>query len=115
MTKTPTCYTPNKNTPNRTYNLPSSSDKKLVDYTPPVSKLSIMNSLNYTPINPSIRKRLDKLLCYSESPDISPIIIKSSKRVSLNFQSPVRNSEGHSTKDTDKPGHSNPSIALEKQ
>ncbi|XP_029670385.1 breast cancer type 2 susceptibility protein homolog isoform X3 [Formica exsecta] len=96
---TPTHYVPGKNTPIKIYNsITPSVDKKLVDYTPPlaVPKLGTGSNPRYIASNPSIQRRLEKLQYYGEPPELSPLILRKSKRVSLNFQSPVR----ISTKDT---------------
>ncbi|KAM0731286.1 Breast cancer type 2 susceptibility protein-like protein [Formica fusca] len=114
---TPTHYVPGKNTPIKIYNsITPSVDKKLVDYTPPlaVPKLGTGSNPRYIASNPSIQRRLEKLQYYGEPPELSPLILRKSKRVSLNFQSPVR----ISTKDTSSIKESkdpNSSDASEKQ
>ncbi|XP_011691211.1 PREDICTED: breast cancer type 2 susceptibility protein-like isoform X2 [Wasmannia auropunctata] len=97
---TPTRYTTGKNTPIKIYSSTSSADKKLVDYTSPLAtpKLGVGNSSTYVASNPSIQKRLEKLQHYGEASELSPLVLKNSKRISLDFQSPIRISEILSTK-----------------
>lgn len=99
---TPTRYMAGKNTPIKMYSSTSSVDKKLVDYTSPLAtpKLGTGNSSNFIASNPAIQKRLEKLHHYGEAPELSPIIFKRSKRVSLDFRSPIRISDVNSTKET---------------
>ncbi|XP_071566622.1 uncharacterized protein [Temnothorax nylanderi] len=101
---TPTRYTPGKNTPIKIYSSTLSADKKLVDYTSPLAtpKLRTGDSSNFIASNPSIQKRLEKLQHYGEAPELSPIILKRSKRVSLDFRSPISIPNVNSTKKTSK-------------
>lgn len=104
-TRTPTRYAPDKNTPIKIYNSAPGSDKRPVDHTPPLSTprsaaTTANNSWNFTASSSSIQKRLDKLQCYGEPPELSPIIIRSSKRVFLDYRSPVRVSDASSTTNT---------------
>ncbi|XP_012059168.1 PREDICTED: breast cancer type 2 susceptibility protein homolog [Atta cephalotes] len=88
---TPTRYSASKNTPIKMYSSTSSADKKLVDYTSPLAtpKLGMDNRLSFIPSNPSIKKRLEKLQQYGEAPQLSPIILRNSKRICLDFRSPI--------------------------
>lgn len=66
------------------------SDKQFNDYVPHESVgKSLISS---QPVkSAAIRKRLEKLQCYGEPSSLSPITINnSSKRVSSEFQSPLR-------------------------
>ncbi|XP_018309744.1 uncharacterized protein [Mycetomoellerius zeteki] len=88
---TPTRYSTGKNTPIKIYTSTSSADKKLVDYTSPlaVPKLGVDNRSSFISSNPSIKKRLEKLQQYGEAPQLSPIILRNSKRICLDFRSPI--------------------------
>ncbi|XP_018352482.1 PREDICTED: breast cancer type 2 susceptibility protein homolog isoform X2 [Trachymyrmex septentrionalis] len=101
---TPTRYSAGKNTPIKMYSSTSSADKKLVDYTSPLAtpKLGVDNRSSFIfPSNPSIKKRLEKLQQYGEAPQLSPIILRNSKRICLDFQSPILSiSDVNSTKET---------------
>ncbi|XP_076646165.1 uncharacterized protein LOC143355318 [Halictus rubicundus] len=55
-----------------------------------ISERSLLN--NHSAKSAAIQKRLDRLQCYGEASNLSPIVLNSSKRVSLDFQSPVRTS-----------------------
>ncbi|XP_018059537.1 PREDICTED: breast cancer type 2 susceptibility protein homolog isoform X2 [Atta colombica] len=102
---TPTRYSAGKNTPIKMYSSTSSADKKLVDYTSPLAtpKLGMDNRLSFNPSNPSIKKRLEKLQQYGEAPQLSPIILRNSKRICLDFRSPILPiSDINSTKETTK-------------
>lgn len=92
---TPTRYGSGKNTPIKIYNSTSSVDKKLVDHASPLStpKFGAGSSSNYIASRSSIQRRLEKLQYYDEPPELSPIILKKSKRVSLDFRSPIRISD----------------------
>ncbi|XP_032670254.1 breast cancer type 2 susceptibility protein homolog isoform X2 [Odontomachus brunneus] len=99
-TRTPTRYAPDKNTPIKIYNSAPGSDKRPVDHTPSLStprSTAVNNSWSYVASSSSIQKRLDKLQYYAEPPELSPIVIRSSKRVSLDYRSPVRVSDANST------------------
>ncbi|XP_026673987.1 breast cancer type 2 susceptibility protein homolog isoform X2 [Ceratina calcarata] len=48
--------------------------------------------------SPAIQKRLERLRNSDEAPGLSPIVITSSKRVSLDFKSPLRSSSDNQTK-----------------
>ncbi|KZC14059.1 Breast cancer type 2 susceptibility protein like protein [Dufourea novaeangliae] len=51
------------------------------------------NLMNSSAKSVAIQKRLKKLQCYGETSPLSPIVLNnSSKRISLNFQSPIRTS-----------------------
>lgn len=119
-TRTPTRYAPDKNTPIKIYNSAPGSDKRPVDHTPSLStpRSTAVNSRSYTASSSSIQKRLDKLQYYAEPPELSPIVIRSSKRVSLDYRSPVRvsdvNSADTSTSVT-KSGGSNSCLSPKKQ
>ncbi|XP_011635165.1 breast cancer type 2 susceptibility protein homolog [Pogonomyrmex barbatus] len=99
---TPTRFVASKSTPIKIYNSMSNADKKLVDYTSPLAipKLGVVDSSNYPAANLSIQKRLEKLQHYEEPPELSPIILKKSKRISLDFRSPVCISDVNLTKET---------------
>lgn len=100
---TPTRYTAGKNTPIKIYSSTSSVDKKLVDYTSPLATPKLgtsSNNSNFIASNPAIQKRLEKLHHYGEAPELSPIILKKSKRISLDFRSPIHISDINSTKET---------------
>lgn len=85
---TPTRYVTTKNTPIKIYDsIASSVDKRLCGYTSPRSGAG--SSPSYVASNPSIRRRLEKLQYYGEPPELSPLVLRKSKRVSLNFQSPM--------------------------
>ncbi|XP_036144157.1 breast cancer type 2 susceptibility protein isoform X2 [Monomorium pharaonis] len=97
---TPTRY--KTGTPTKMYSSTTSSvDKKLVNYSSPLAtlKLGTDNSSSYVASNPSIRKRLEKLQQYGVASGLSPIILKNSKRTSLDFRSPVRILDISSTKE----------------
>jgi len=116
---TPTRYTTGKNTPIKMYNSTSSAVKKLVDYTSPLAmpKLGLGSNSSFIASNPSIQKRLEKLRYYGEASELSPIILRNSKRSSLDFRSPVCISDVNSTKETssvDQPEDLNLSNATEK-
>ncbi|KAL6429360.1 hypothetical protein ACFW04_008204 [Cataglyphis niger] len=92
---TPTHYIAGKNTPIKIYNsITPNMEKRLVDYTSPLAapKLGASSNSSFIASNPSIQRRLEKLQYYGEAPELSPLILRKSKRVSLNFQSPVRTS-----------------------
>ncbi|KAG5344834.1 BRCA2 protein, partial [Acromyrmex heyeri] len=100
---TPTRYSASKNTPIKMYSSTSSADKKLVDYMSPLAtpKLGVDNRSSFIPSNPSIKKRLEKLQQYGEAPQLSPIILRNSKRICLDFRSPILPiSDVNSTKET---------------
>ncbi|KYM95863.1 PREDICTED: breast cancer type 2 susceptibility protein homolog [Cyphomyrmex costatus] len=115
---TPTRYSTGKNTPIKIYSSTSSADKKLVDYTSPLAtpKLGMDNHSNFIASNPSIKKRLEKLQQYGEAPQLSPIVLKNSKRICLDFRSPILPiSDANSTKETtNQPGELNLSSTSEK-
>ncbi|XP_067211842.1 breast cancer type 2 susceptibility protein homolog [Linepithema humile] len=91
---TPTRCGSGKNTPIKIYNSTSSVDKKLVDASPlSTPKLGAGSSSNYITSRPSIQRRLEKLQYYDEPPELSPITFRKSKRVSLDFRSPIRISD----------------------
>ncbi|EZA50099.1 Breast cancer type 2 susceptibility protein-like protein [Ooceraea biroi] len=98
---TPTRYAPGKNTPNKIYSSGSSVDRKAFsDYTSPLSRLGTSSSLSFTAANPSIQRRLKKLQYYGDAPELSPIVLRQSKNLSLDFKSPIRIPDAISTKDT---------------
>ncbi|KYN09321.1 Breast cancer type 2 susceptibility protein like protein [Trachymyrmex cornetzi] len=99
---TPMRYSVSKNTPIRMYSSTSSANKKLVDYTSPLAtpKLGVDNRSSFIPSNPSIKKRLEKLQQYGEPPQLSPIILRNSKRISLDFRPILPISDVNSTKET---------------
>lgn len=114
---TPTRFTAGKNTPIKIYS--SSADKKLVDYTSPLAmpKSGTGDSSIFIASNSSIQKRLEKLQHYGEAPELSPIILKRSKRTSLDFRSPIRIPDVNSMKETsntNQPGDLNLSNTMEK-
>ncbi|XP_072764416.1 uncharacterized protein [Anoplolepis gracilipes] len=114
---TPTHYVAGKNTPIKIYNSNTPSvDKRLIDYTSPLaaSRLGTGSSPSFIAYNPSIQRRLEKLQNYGEAPELSPLVLRKSKRVSLNFQSPVRilTKETSCTKQSGDPSSSD---TLEKQ
>ncbi|XP_011141415.2 breast cancer type 2 susceptibility protein homolog [Harpegnathos saltator] len=121
--RTPTRYASDKNIPIKIYNSVSGSDKRPVDHTPSPSlstprSTAANNSWNFSTNSPLIQKRLDKLQQYGEPPELSPIIMKSSKRVFLDYRSPVGVSDASSTtitSSTSKHGRSNPCLSPEKQ
>lgn len=86
---TPTRYASNKNTPIKSLNSTLNFDKKLT-YSPLLMplKLGLVTS-NYVPSNCSVQKRLTKLQYLGEPPKLSPLVIRNSKRMSLQFRSPV--------------------------
>lgn len=98
---TPTRYITGKNTPIKIYGSATSADKKLVDYTSPLAtpKLGMSDSSHFIASNPSIQKRLEKLYNYGEASELSPIILRKSKRISLDFRSPIRIPDVNSTKE----------------
>lgn len=107
---TPTRYMSGKNTPIKMYSSTSSVVKKLVDYTSPLAtpKLETGNSSNYSASNPWIQKRLEKLQQYGEASELSPVILRRSKRTFLDFQSPIRILDVNSTKENaNQPGDLN--------
>ncbi|KAG5329412.1 BRCA2 protein, partial [Acromyrmex charruanus] len=101
---TPTRYSASKNTPIKMYSSTSSADKKLVDYMSPLAtpKLGVDNRSSFISSNPSIKKRLEKLQQYGEAPQLSPIVLRNSKRICLDFRSPILPISGNvnSTKET---------------
>ncbi|EGI61921.1 PREDICTED: breast cancer type 2 susceptibility protein-like isoform X1 [Acromyrmex echinatior] len=100
---TPTRYSASKNTPIKMYSSTSNADKKLVDYMSPLAtpKLGVDNRSSVILSNPSIKKRLEKLQQYGEAPQLSPIILRNSKRICLDFRSPILPiSDVNSTKET---------------
>lgn len=113
---TPTHYIAGKNTPIKIYNsITPNMEKRLVDYTSPLAapKLGAGSNPSFVASNPSIQRRLEKLQYYGEAPELSPLILRKSKRVSLNFQSPVHISKDtSSTKESEDPSSSD---ASEKQ
>ncbi|XP_019882044.2 breast cancer type 2 susceptibility protein homolog isoform X1 [Camponotus floridanus] len=113
---TPTHYVAGKSTPIKMYNsIISSVDKRLIDYTSPLAapKLGVGSSPSFIAANPSIQRRLEKLQYYGEPPELSPLILRKSKRVSLNFQSPVRTTKD--TSSTKQSGDPSSSDTSEKQ
>ncbi|GAB1859398.1 Breast cancer type 2 susceptibility protein-like protein [Camponotus japonicus] len=113
---TPTHYVAGKSTPIKMYNsIVSSVDKRLIDYTSPLAapKLGVGSSPSFIASNPSIQRRLEKLQYYGEPPELSPLILRKSKRVSLNFQSPVRTTKD--TSSTKQSGDPSSSDTSEKQ
>ncbi|XP_011879732.1 PREDICTED: breast cancer type 2 susceptibility protein homolog [Vollenhovia emeryi] len=95
---TPTRYIAGKNTPIKIYSSTSSAAQKLADCMSPLATLGTGDRSNSIASNPSIQKRLEKLQHYGEAPELSPIILKNSKRISLDFQSPIRTLGVDSTK-----------------
>jgi len=92
------------------YNSGSNVNKALADYMSPLSRLE--DNRNSSFIKPSIRRRLEKLQYYDDPPELSPIVLKKSKKLSLEFKSPIRIPEAISTKDissTDQTNDSDPS------
>ncbi|XP_029168135.1 breast cancer type 2 susceptibility protein homolog [Nylanderia fulva] len=115
---TPTRYVTSKSTPIKIYNSIASSVDKRCDYTSPLAapRSGADSSPSYVASNPSIQRRLEKLQYYGEPPELSPLMLRKSKRVSLNFQSPIRLSSD-STKDAsniDQSGDPDSSGALKK-
>jgi hypothetical protein len=102
---TPTRYTPSKNTPNKMYNSGSNVSKALADYMSPLSRLEDNRNSSFT--NPSIRRRLEKLQYYDDPPELSPIVLRKSKKLSLEFKSPIRIPDAISTKDMSSTEQSN--------
>ncbi|KAL0126270.1 hypothetical protein PUN28_004993 [Cardiocondyla obscurior] len=96
---TPTRYMAGKNTPIKMYSSTSSVDKKLANYTSPLAtpKLGAGDSSSSITSNSSIQKRYKKLEYYGEAPKLSPITLKNSKRISLDFRSPVANASPKET------------------
>ncbi|XP_014484195.1 PREDICTED: breast cancer type 2 susceptibility protein homolog isoform X2 [Dinoponera quadriceps] len=113
-TRTPTRCALDKNTPIKIYNSAPGAKKRPVEHTPPLSapRSTANNSWNLTTNIPLIQKRLDKLQYYGEPPELSPIVIRSSKRVSLDFQSPVRVSDASPTTDVSNVSKSSSSLCL---
>lgn len=115
---TPTRYIAGKNTPIKISSSTASTDKKLVDYTSPLAapKLGTGDSSNFIASNRSIQKRLEKLQYYGEAPELSPLILKNSKSISLDYRSPICIPDVNSTKDTsaNQPGDLNLSNTTEK-
>lgn len=119
-TRTPTRYAPDKNSPIKIYNSAPGSDKRPVDHTPlSTSRSTAVNkSWSYTATSSSIQKRLDKLQCYAEPPELSPIVIKSSRRALLDYRSPIFASNASSTdtsSNINKSGSSNSCLSPDKQ
>ncbi|XP_050456602.1 breast cancer type 2 susceptibility protein homolog isoform X2 [Cataglyphis hispanica] len=111
---TPTHYIAGKNTPIKICNsITPNMEKRLVDYTSPLvaPKLGAGSNSSFIASNPSIQRRLEKLQYYGEAPELSPLILRKSKRVSLNFQSPVRTSmkDTSSTKESENQSSSDAS------
>lgn len=99
---TPTRYITGKNTPIKIYGSATGADKKSVDYTSPLAtpKLGMGDSSHFIASNPSIQKRLEKLQHYGEASELSPIMLRKSKRTCLDFRSPIRIPDVNSTKET---------------
>ncbi|XP_020286259.1 breast cancer type 2 susceptibility protein-like isoform X2 [Pseudomyrmex gracilis] len=87
---TPTRYASNKNTPIKTtFNSTLNFDKKPTDSPLLTPKPGLGITSNYVPSNSTIQKRLEKLQYLGEPPKLSPLVIRNSKRMSLQFRSPV--------------------------
>lgn len=108
---TPTRYTPCKNTPNKIYNSGSSVDKATADYASPLSRSGASSSSSFTATNPAIQRRLEKLQFYGNAPELSPIVLRKSKKLSLEFKSPISDATRDTSSTTDRCNNSDPSDA----
>ncbi|XP_076289236.1 uncharacterized protein LOC143213359 isoform X2 [Lasioglossum baleicum] len=63
-----------------------------------LQEISERSLLNNSAKSVAIQKRLDRLQCYGEASSLSPIVLNRSRRVSLNFKSHVRTSDGKQSK-----------------
>ncbi|XP_031831801.2 uncharacterized protein LOC116426668 [Nomia melanderi] len=91
ITRSSDQLTPDKN------HLDKISSNKDCNYTfQETSESSLVNNTSVKSI--AIQKRLERLQCYGEASSLSPIVLNSSKRVSVDFQSPVRTSTVKQTK-----------------